>query len=207
VEIPATQRTLLQRLRDPADEAAWQLFEARYRDLVVRFARSRGQQQADAEDIAQTVLTSLFALFRAPGKPFEYDPQRGRFRDYLFRCVRNAITRHAIRQKSLAGAGVARPSEPADGLLTEIAAPDSNEASSWENEWMDHHYRLALATVRLTFEPVSVEAFERCLRGDSIRDIADSMAMTEQGVHKIKQRIRDRMQALIAEQIRDEDAE
>jgi len=207
VEIPATQRTLLQRLRDPADEAAWQLFEARYRDLVVRFARSRGQQQADAEDIAQAVLASLFALFRAPGKPFEYDPQRGRFRDYLFRCVRNAITRHATRQKTLSGTGVARPIDSTDGLLTDIPAPDSNETSNWESEWMDHHYRLALATVRLTFEPVSIDVFERCLRGDAIREIADSMAMTEQGVHKIKQRIRDRMQALIAEQIRDEDAE
>jgi RNA polymerase sigma factor (sigma-70 family) len=199
VEVPNTQVTLLQRLRNPADEGAWTLFESRYRDLIVRFARSRGQQQADAEDIAQAVMTSLCGAF---GR-FEYDRSRGRFRDYLFRSVRNAIARHA---------GKRRPT-PGDGRLEEVEAPVGADGETWgqqwerewEREWEDHHVRLALTTIRRSFEPISVTVFERCLRGDAIRDIAADTAMSEQAVHKVKQRIRDRMKELIAEQIRDEE--
>jgi RNA polymerase sigma factor (sigma-70 family) len=196
VEVPNTQVTLLQRLRNPADETAWRTFEGRYRELIVRFARSRGQQQADAEDIAQTVLSSLLGAF---GR-FEYDRARGRFRDYLFRVVRNAIARQA---------GKRRPCEAGEDLLAVVEAPESPDALAWvrewEREWEDHHFRLALETVRRTFEATSVGIFERCLKGDPIRAIATETGMTEQAVHKVKQRIRDRMKELIAEQIHDEE--
>jgi RNA polymerase sigma factor (sigma-70 family) len=193
MDVPVTQPTLLQRLRNPADEEAWRTFEGRYRDLVVRFARSRGKQQADAEDIAQTVLSSLFTSLRQ----FEYDRSRGRFRDYLFRCIRNAIARDSGRR---------RPNAPGDELLNQMEAPDASELAVWEREWEDHHFRLALTTIRRSFEPASVSIFERCLRGDAIRDIAAETSMSEAAVHKVKQRIRDRMKEIIAEQVRDEEA-
>lgn len=196
MEIPNTQPSLLRRLRDPGDESAWRVFEERYRELIVRFARSRGQQQADAEDIAQTVLASLFT---AVGR-FEYDRSRGRFRDYLFRVVRNAISRHA---------GKRRPTGD-DGRLSELVEARGEDgdgwSQAWEREWEDHHFRLALATVRRTFEPESVAIFERCLRGDAVRDIAADQKTSEQAVHKVKQRIRDRMKELITAQVRDEES-
>jgi RNA polymerase sigma factor (sigma-70 family) len=193
MEIPATQPTLLQRLRDPADEDAWRTFEFRYRELIVRFARSRGQQQADAEDIAQLVLSSLFGSLRR----FEYNRSRGRFRDYLFRCTRNAIARQAGKREAL---------PVGDELMDQVEATDPGEVAAWDREWEDHHYRLAMASIRRSFDPSSVAVFERCLRGDAIRDIAAETSMSEQAVHKVKQRIRDRMRELIAEQVRDEEA-
>jgi RNA polymerase sigma-70 factor (ECF subfamily) len=193
MEIPATQPTLLQRLRDPADEDAWRTFESRYRELIVRFARSRGRQQADAEDIAQLVLSSLFGSLRR----FEYDRSRGRFRDYLFRCTRNAIARQA---------GKRGPTPAGDELMDQVEAADPGEVEAWDREWEDHHYRLAMASIRRSFEPASVAIFERCLRGDAIRDIAADASMSEPAVHKVKQRIRDRMRELIAEQVRDEES-
>ena len=51
--MPVTQHTLIQRLRDPADQEAWQRFESGHRELVVRFAMRRGLQRQDAEDVAQ----------------------------------------------------------------------------------------------------------------------------------------------------------
>ena len=47
--------------------------------------------------------------------------------------------------------------------------------------------------------------FERFLRGDSTDDIAASMGMTVAAVHKVKQRVRDKVRALVARQIEDEE--
>src|SRR5690348_14597759 len=82
-----TQPSLLSRVRNPSDDQAWREFELKYRELILRFCRRQGMQQADAEDVIQIVLANL--LRSLPN--FLYDRNRGRFRDYLYRSVRNAI--------------------------------------------------------------------------------------------------------------------
>lgn len=192
----ATHPSLLSRVRDPSDTAAWRQFEALYRELLVRFCRRRGLQLADAEDIVQIVLTNLSKSL--PG--FVYDPARGRFRDYLFRCARNAISQWASRpklaQRALdSGAEVRAPSDP----------PDPADAAAWEQEWVAHHYRLAMLTVRETFESKSVEIFERSIGGAGVAELAEEFGMSQQAVHKVRQRIKARMEELIAEQVKEED--
>jgi DNA-directed RNA polymerase specialized sigma24 family protein len=85
--------------------------------------------------------------------------------------------------------------------------PDDDGGSDglWEKEWADHHYRLAMGTVRATFEDRSVQVFDRLLAGDSVRDAAQAFGTSEQAVRKIKQRIRNRLRELIDQQVRDED--
>lgn len=190
-----TQPSLLSRVRDASDDAAWREFEAKYRELVLRYARARGLQQSDAEDVRQIVMMSLSKRLRE----FDYQPERGRFRDYLGRVVKNAVARHFARPKpERAGLDSA--------VMAVTAAPDSGEADAlWEREWVSHHYRLAMRTVRDTFDPRSVEVFDRLLAGETVEAIAGSEQMSTQAVHKVKQRIRDRLRELIAAQIAEED--
>jgi RNA polymerase sigma factor (sigma-70 family) len=188
---------LLTRLRDPADHAAWAEFEARYRDLLVRYCRRRGLQPADAEDVVQLVLTSLAHALPT----FSYDRARGRFRDYLSRCAANAVSKWAERKSAL--------SRPLDTNLAESLAthePDPREAKVWEEEWVAHHYRLAMNTVRKSFDGKSVEIFDRSVGGAKPSELARVFEISEQAVHKIRQRIRDRMEELISRQVREEDA-
>jgi len=189
-----TRISLLSRVRDGTDGAAWAEFESRYRELILRYALARGVQHADAEDIGQIVMMSLATALRN----FSYSPQRGRFRDYLGRVVRNAVARHW-----------SRPNSTAPALCAIDAAPEPEDDSQtdrlWEQEWVDHHYRLALRTVRATFEPKSVEIFEGLIGGKTVAEAAAEHGLSTQAVHKIKQRIRGRMEELIAAQVRDED--
>jgi RNA polymerase sigma-70 factor (ECF subfamily) len=149
-------------------------------------------QASDAEDVRQMTMMRLVRTLPR----FAYDPARGRFRDYLYRVVRSAT-----------GDVVGRPSgRPAAvdmdmDVLAGAEAPDG----LWEQEWVDHHYRLAMTTVRATIEPRSVQAFERLLGGQTVEAVAESMGMTTDGVHKLKQRMRDRLRALIEAQVREED--
>ncbi len=189
-----TRASLLSRVRDPADSAAWREFDARYRELIVRYGRARGLQPADAEDVRQLVMFQLSKSLRS----FEYQPSRGRFRSYLGRAVQNAVSDFFLRPN--------RDVRPLDSnVMATEPGPDDGSDEAWELEWMDHHYRLAMTTIRATFDAKSVDAFDRLLEGEPVETVADKFDMSTQAVHKVKQRIRNRMKELIQRQIREED--
>ena len=74
-EIPPTRPSLLVRVRDVSDAAAWAEFVELYGPLVYTFARRRGLQDADAADLTQTVFGEL-----ARDQVRHYDAARGLFR-------------------------------------------------------------------------------------------------------------------------------
>lgn len=195
MESRETRASLLSRVRDPSDDAAWREFDETYRDLILRYCRARGLQTADAEDVRQLVMFGLAKALRS----FEYQPQRGRFRHYLCRTIRNAIVQNQARPKQAV--------EALEIVGFGVAAESGSEESDavWEREWMDHHYRQAMKTIRASFEPQSVEVFDRLLSGGTADVVAAEFGTTSQAVHKIKQRIRNRMMELVQEQIRLED--
>ena len=142
-----THPSLLVRVQDLADQAAWREFDTRYRDLILRYCRRKGLQPSDAEDVRQMVMLNLARQLRT----FEYQPEKGRFRDYLGRTVANAIHRY-----------FRRPTRERRGLDTSVvvgleAPPDDVLDREWEIEWMHHHYRLAMESVRATADPRSIE--------------------------------------------------
>ena len=50
-----------------------------------------------------------------------------------------------------------------------------------------------------------MEVFERSIAGAGVAELATEFVMSEQAVHKVRQRIKGRMEELIAAQVRDED--
>src|SRR5262245_55447033 len=98
---PETNASLLVRLKDSADDAAWAEFTEIYRPLICRLARARGFQHADAEDLAQQVLASVA---RAIGR-WQAEPARARFRTWLTRVATNAMITALTRGPCDRGAG------------------------------------------------------------------------------------------------------
>jgi len=189
-----TSPSLLLRVRNPQDEGAWREFQARYEALLTRYCHRRNLQTADTEDVKQLVYLRLAKGLRN----FEYDPKRGRFRDYLGKVVRSAMSRHFARPNP---GGIAL-----DTTLKAILPGDDGQAQSiWEQEWIDHHYRLAMQSIHATFAEQSTRVFNRLLAGESVAVVARTSDLSEQAVHKIKQRIKARLRELIAAQIREED--
>lgn len=190
-----TRPSLLSRVRDTSDHAAWREFESRYRELILRYCRGRGLQPSDAEDVLQIVLMSLSKSLRT----FDYRPEKGKFRSYLGRSVKNSIGHYLSHPKVAAKA-------LDSSVLAAVSVEDEGGVDEqWEKEWTQHHYRLAMETIRRTYEPRSVEIFDRILAGNSIEELSAAYEMSTQAVHKVKQRIRERLKELIAAQIREED--
>jgi len=100
-EWPETRETLLLKIRDPSDAVAWGQFVAIYRPSILRLARRRGLQDADAENLAQQVLTSVsLAIGR-----WEKDDSRGTFHSWLLRIAHNEIVNAITRRRRDAGRG------------------------------------------------------------------------------------------------------
>ena len=196
----STRASLLSRVRDGANDRAWREFSDQYGELILRYCRRRGLQQMDAEDVRQLVLMGLSRSLRSGG--FRYAPGKGRFRDYLGATVRHAIqrflSRHAPGSGGLSLDGIAEPAQEDEG------GPDA----LWEREWADHHYRLAMVTIRATFEARSVAVFERVIAGGSgagVEAIAEDFGLSVDAVRHVKFRVLARLKELVADQVRAED--
>src|SRR5262245_34298307 len=157
-EFPQTRPSLLARVRSSQDSDAWRQFEAAYADLIIRYCVRSGLQLADAEDVRQTLLAKLARSLRH----FEYDPGRGRFRDYLGRCVRNAIASAAGHKT---GASTVSIDE-------RFAASDDVADDRWNEEWIANHLRRAMTTLRATSEERQTRVFDAILQGRSPDEIA-----------------------------------
>lgn len=57
--MPDTRDSLIVQVQNPANRDAWEQFTAFYRPTVYRLARTRGLQDADADDLAPQVLLAV----------------------------------------------------------------------------------------------------------------------------------------------------
>jgi RNA polymerase sigma-70 factor (ECF subfamily) len=93
----STSPTLLHRLRThPTDDVAWRHFIDRYGTQIYSWCRNWGLQDADAQDVTQTVLLKLGRRMRT----FEYDRQQS-FRAWLHTVTRHALHDFHAAQKAL----------------------------------------------------------------------------------------------------------
>ncbi|MEM9368440.1 MAG: sigma-70 family RNA polymerase sigma factor [Planctomycetota bacterium] len=90
-----TRASLLMQLRDAEDQVAWQQFVDRYGPMIYQWCRFWKLQEADAEDITQTLLVKLFHQL----SEFEYDPSVGSFRGWLKTVTHNAVRDFSRRRR------------------------------------------------------------------------------------------------------------
>jgi RNA polymerase sigma factor (sigma-70 family) len=150
-EMPPTRPTLLHRLRDAHDRDAWRQFVELYAPLVYGLARRHGLQDSDAADLTQDVLRSVSG---AVGR-FEYDPRRGRFRNWLFTAARRRI---AAFRAAASRRPVAAGDTDARERLEQLPAPDDEE-QFWEQEYRRRLFAWAAERVRPSFTEPSWRAF------------------------------------------------
>lgn len=173
-----TKPSLLVRLRDPLDAEAWRTFVGLYAPLVYRYGRRRALQDADAADLTQEVMGEVARDIRS----FNYQPERGRFRDWLLTIARRRLIRLQSRRARQPLASL--ESEPPEPAGDDVPDPDWNEAFN------ARVLRVALQRIRPHFEESSWRAFERVwLEHCPSAEVADELSMSIEAVYMAKSRI------------------
>jgi len=179
---PLTRASLLIRLRDPQDAAAWTEFARLYASVIYGFARKRGLQDADAADLMQEVLRSVAG---AVGR-LEYDPGKGTFRGWLYSITRNKIYSFLeARQRYVRGTGDTN----AHQRLEEHPNREV-EADDWDQEYERKTFRWAADRVKREFQPTTWEAFWlTAVNGLSAGDAGGRLGMSPGAVYVAKSRV------------------
>ena len=180
-----TRPSLLLRVRDRDDQDSWGEFVEIYQPLILRFALSRGVNSNDAPDITQDVLRNLARAMHR----FEYDPNKGTFRSWLFTVIRREIIRASKKIQRQGGhAGSDDPSDLIDQL------PDEQASLDWEADYQKRLTQWAMGKIKGEFSEKSWCAFAAiAIDGDSPKDTAKRMEMTIGSLYVAKSRILKRL--------------
>ena len=83
----STRPSLLLRLKDGRDGAAWREFHDIYARLILGYVRRVGSGPDEAEDLVQEVCIKVFRQIHR----FDYSPARGRFCGWLRTIACNTV--------------------------------------------------------------------------------------------------------------------
>lgn len=167
-----TSVTLLARMKDEHDHAAWDQFLQRYGPRVLQWCRAKELNETDAEEVAQQVLVKLLSKMVA----FEYEPQRGRFRGWL-RTVTLNTWKDYLRDNARHRAHFSQ-------------FPEEELADSVTEEYDRELFEMASEHVRQNVEPQTWRAFEmRAFDQVPSRQVADELGMTVAAVNMAKSRV------------------
>ncbi len=190
--IPETRASLLIRVRDPADQAAWHEFVEIYRPLILRMARQKGLQDADAEDVAQEILVAVAKAVEER----EHDRQRARFRTWLHRVAHNAILNALTRGRPDRGSGNS-------ALLAALNQHESHtgpDSDLLRLEYRRELFRWAARQVRPEFQQATWEAFWfTAVEGRAVEDVAEELSKKPGAIYAARSRVIRRIQEKVIE--------
>lgn len=171
------------RLKDHSDALAWNEFVDVYSPLIYNFCRTRDLQSSDAADVTQEVLLRLSKAIRN----FEYDREKGLFRDWLARIVLNEIRR--LSKKSTQ---VMISSEELDkdyGSLT----------SNWNEQFQQYIFSKALERARANFNEETWTMFELSwIRKLPFEQVAEELGVGIESIYVARSRVLKRLRYEVA---------
>ena len=189
---PETRASLLIRVRDPADQEAWHEFVEIYRPIILRLARQKGMQEADAEDVAQEVLVAVAKAVELR----EHDRKRAKFRTWLHRMAQNAILNALARGKPDRGSG----DSALLAVLNQHESHTGPDSDLLRLEYRREVFRWAVRQVRKEFHQATWDAFWlTAVEGRAVEVVAEELAKNPGAIYAARSRVIRRIQEKVTE--------
>ena len=194
-QLPETSESLIARVKDPADAAAWSEFLAIYRPVVYRLARRRGLQDADAEDLVQQVFMAVSQAIDG----WQPGADRPPFRAWLAKVAKNAILNALTRRKPDLASGRTSVQE----LLAEWPDHDGASASELVRESRRELFRFAAEEIRPEFGEATWSMFwETAVNGRPVEEVAGLHKRSSGAVYMARCHVMKRLKDRIGEATR-----
>lgn len=181
-----TRASLIDRLPDAADIAAWDEFVALYGPLVYRLSRRQNLQPSDADDVVQEVLSAVAQSV----EDWLRRTDRGGFRAWLFRIARNKTVNFlTLRRHRPLGQG----GEEGQTMMQQLVSSDAVDAE-FESAYRQELFRSASRHVRPAVSDKSWQAFHlTTVLGHSIQETGELLNMTTGNVYVARSRVMARL--------------
>jgi RNA polymerase sigma factor (sigma-70 family) len=189
-ETPLTRPSLLVRLRNLQDQKAWEEFYAVYQPLVLRMARIRGFQDADALELTQEVFMAVASAIER----WDPDPRLGSFRGWLFRISKNMMINWlAYRRRHPTGAGDSE-------VLRQLAeqpdphGADPEDSAVFDREYKHRTFAWAAEQIRGEFRETTWQAFWlTSVENLAVQDAAKKLDISPGAIYIARSRIMARL--------------
>lgn len=184
-----TSLSLLERLQDRADEAAWHRFHDLYGPLIRQWLLRRGVTHQDADDVSQEVMQ--LAVAQLPD--FRHNGRVGALRAWLRQVVANRLKTFWRQQNRRAAAGGSDYGDLAD----QLADPKSQMSRVWNEEYHRALCERLLDLAANEFQQQTMEAFRRvALDGQNATEAAEALGISANAVRIAQSRVMHRLREL-----------
>ena len=168
-----TSHTLLQRLRQGVDDAAWERLVRLYTPLIRGWLRRHLPQPDDVDEVTQQAFQVVFEKLPA----FEHAGRAGSFRAWLRGICVNRV-RMFWRERQ---PGWGPDPEP---VLQQLEDPHSDLSRQWDREHDRHVVRALLEQIEPEFKPTTLRAFRLLvLEERQPEEVAAELGITSNAVY------------------------
>ncbi len=191
-EIPKTRNSLILRLKEPLDAEAWFQFCEIYEPLILRIAKSRGLQNADANDLAQ----EAFIRIAKSVSRWQADAEKGSFRGWIGTIARNLTIDFLRRNNRL-------PVSADDAVLQTLPQPCA-ESLYYDAEYEKQLFAWAANKVQPTVQAKTWQAFWLTAVGQrQVAEVAKELQISTGAVYIARSRVIAKLRETI-ERVNDE---
>lgn len=161
-----TRKSLIDRLDDWEDQAAWDEFYRTYWRLIHRVSMKAGLPNDEAFDVVQETILTIAKQWK---KGKTYDAEKGSFKNWLMNVARWRIAdQFRKREKNPAAQAVAYGLRFSDeesagrgtATIERFADPNDDLEKVWDVEWSENLTRVARANVKGKVSPKQFQIFD-----------------------------------------------
>ncbi len=198
-ELIPTRQSLLERLRDSADDESWRAFFETYWRLIYFTGIKAGLTEVEAQDLVQDTIISVFKSM----EDFHYARQNGSFKNWLLGLTRwRIIDQFRKRQKNL----TTLPESCGSDSHAGVTAPIGQEVTfdleaTWDKEWTENLMQAAVERVKRKVNPKHWQIFDLYTFQEwPLRRITAALGVSSAKVyivnHRLKQALKKEFHAL-----------
>jgi len=185
-----TSASLLERLKDPADQSSWEEFYTIYGPLIRGFAIKAGLRETEADEVVQETMAAM--VRHLPG--FHYDPTRCSFKTWLLNVSQWRVIDQVRKRLPLASRPVPSGGSGDDtrtATIDRVPDPAGIELERlWDVEWGAALRQKATERTKAKVEARQWQIFDLyALKGWSASEVARALGINVGRVYIAKHRV------------------